>query len=107
MKVKQERTEVNAKLVSRLGFYLDIMNYQEMRPLALEKAQAEKFIQAYEKMKSGLGHVSYTEIARALQISPQEVMQHVKYLHIHSKEWAVRFSSNHHNENVFFKLQRR
>ena len=107
MKVKQERTEVNAKLVSRLGFYLDIMNYQETRSWLLGPAQAEKFIQAYEKMKSSLGHVSYTDIARALQVSPQEVMQHVKYLHIHSKEWHVRFSSNHHNENVFFKLQRR
>ena len=107
MKARQEKTEVEAKLVSRLGFYLDIMNYQETRPLSLGPAQAEKFIQAYEKMKSGLGYVSYTEIARALQVIPQEVMQHVKYLHVHSKRWDLRFSSNHHNENVFFKLVKR
>ena len=107
MKVKQEKREVDAKLVSRLGFYLDIMNYAETRPWSLGPAQAEKFFKAYEKMKSTLGHVSYTDIARALQVSPPEVMQHVKYLHVHSKEWDVRFSSNHHNENVFFKLLRR
>lgn len=107
MKVKQEKREVDAKLVSRLGFYLDIMNYQTTRPWSLDPVQAEKFIAAYEKMKSSLGHVAYTEIARVLQLSPQEVMQHVKYLHVHSKEWDVRFSSNHHNENVFFKLLKR
>jgi len=107
MKAKEERTEAEAKLVSRLGFYLDIMNYQKTRPLSLEPVKAEKFIEAYDKLKSCLGHVSYTEMGRALQASPQEVMQHVKYLHVHSKEWDVRFSSNHHNENVFFKLLKR
>ena len=91
-------------MILRRGFYLDIMNYKETRPLSLGQAQSEKLIEAYEKIKSDLGHVSYTEMARALQVSPQEVMQHVKFLHVHSKEWDVRFSSNRHNENVFFKL---
>ncbi len=104
MKTGQQKTEVNKKLVPRHGFYLDIMNYRATRSLSLDPAQAEKLLEAYEKMKSNLGYVSYTEVAGAIHSTPQQIMQHVKYLHINSKKWGVRFSNNRHNENVFFKL---
>jgi hypothetical protein len=94
-------------MILRRGFYLDIMNYRETLPVSLGQAQSEELVVTYDKIKSDLGHVSYTEMARALQVTPQEVMQHVKYLHVHSKEWEVRFSSNRHNENVYFKLLKR
>jgi hypothetical protein len=105
MKPRQDKTqEVPPQLVQRRGFYLDILKYAETRPVSLDSAQSESFLEAYNRLKSSLGHASYTDVARALGIPPLEVMQHVKYLHIHSKEWEVRFSNNRHNENVFFKL---
>ncbi|MBM3802170.1 MAG: hypothetical protein FJW26_07640 [Acidimicrobiia bacterium] len=104
MKHRQDKPQETPQLVQRRGFYLDIFKYAETRPVALDAAQSKSFLEAYERLKSSLGHASYTEVARALRISPLEVMQHVKYLHIHSREWQVRFSNNRHNENVFFKL---
>ncbi|MCI0421099.1 MAG: hypothetical protein L0387_41005 [Acidobacteria bacterium] len=104
MKPRQDKTQEAPQLVQRRGFYLDILKYAETRSLPLNAAQAELFLEAYSRLKSSLGHASYTEVARALGIPPLEVMQHVKHLHVHSKEWEVRFSNNRHNENVFFKL---
>jgi hypothetical protein len=95
------------QLVQRRGFYLDLMRYSETRPVSLPPALAQRLLEVYERFKSPLGHVSYTEIASALGVTALEVMQHVKYMHIHSREWGVRFSNNRHNENVFFKLLRR
>jgi hypothetical protein len=104
MTPRQEKTESGPQLVQRRGFYLDIMKYAETRPVALNSDQAHRLLEVYDRLKSPLGHVSYTEMARALDITALEVMQHIKHMHIHSKEWDVRFSNNRHNENVFFKL---
>lgn len=104
MKPQQDKAQEAPQLIQRRGFYLDIFKYGETRPLPLDAAKTDSFLEAYHRLKSSLGHASYTEVARALGISPLEVMQHVKHLHIHSKEWEVRFSNNRHNENVFFKL---
>jgi hypothetical protein len=105
MKPRQDKTQdAPPQLIQRRGFYLDIFKYAETRPIPLDAARAVSFLEAYNRLKSSLGHASYTEVARALGIPPLEVMQHVKHLHIHSKEWEVRFSNNRHNENVFFKL---
>ena len=104
MKSRQDKADDALHLVQRRGFYLDIFKYVETSPVSLDGAQSTLFLEAYERLKSSLGHASYTEVARDLRIQPQEVMQHVKYLHIHSKDWEVRFSNNRHNENVFFKL---
>ena len=106
-RAKEGPTERVPKLVQRQGFYLDIMKYKETRETSLQPPQAQRLLEAYEKMKTPLGHLSYSEMARTLGVTPLEVMQHIKYLHIHSKEWSVRFSNNHHNENVFFKLMRK
>jgi hypothetical protein len=107
MKPWQERMESFPQLVQRRGFYLDIMKYAETRPVSLQSAQAQHLLEAYDRLKTPLGHVSYTEMARALGVTALEVMQHVKHMHIHSIEWDVRFLNNHHNENVLFKLLRR
>ena len=105
MKPRQDKTQETApQLIQRRGFYLDIFKYAETSPVSLETVQSDSFLEAYNRLKSSLGHASYTEVARALGITPLETMQHVKHLHIHSKEWEVRFSNNRHNENVFFKL---
>jgi hypothetical protein len=107
MKPCQDKMESVPQLVQRRGFYLDIMKYAETQPVSLPSAQAQDLLEAYNRLKSALGHVSYTEMARALGVTAAEVMQHVKHMHIHSKEWDVRFSNNRHNENVFFKLLRK
>lgn len=107
MKPRQDKTEDPPQLIQRRGFYLDIMKYGDTQPASLEPAQAERLLEVYDRLKSPLGHVSYTEIARALGVTPLQVMQHIKHLHIHSREWDVRFSNNRHNENVFFKLLRK
>ena len=104
MKPRQDKAQDSPQLIQRRGFYLDIFKYAETQPVSLDLVQTERFLEAYNRLKSSLGHASYTEVARALGISPLEVMQHVKHLHIHSKEWEVRFSNNRYNENVFFKL---
>jgi len=104
MKPRQDKTQEAPQLIQRRGFYLDIFKYAETRPVSLDAAQSDLFLEAYNRLRSSLGHASYTEVARAVGILPLEVMQHVKHLHIHSKEWEVRFSNNRHNENVFFKL---
>jgi hypothetical protein len=105
MKPRQDKTqEAPPQLVQRRGFYLDIFKYAETPPVSLEAVQSDSFLEAYNRLKTSLGHASYTEVARVVGITPLEVMQHVKHLHIHSKEWEVRFSNNRHNENVFFKL---
>jgi hypothetical protein len=104
MHPRQQKSEAIPQLVQRRGFYLDILKYADTAPLALNPDQAQCLMEAYDKLKSPLGHVSYTDIARVLGITPLEVMQHVKHMHVHSKEWDVRFSNNRHNENVFFKL---
>jgi hypothetical protein len=104
MHPRQQKTEEGPQLVQRRGFYLDIMKYPDTAPLSLDSDQAQRLIETYERLKSPLGHVSYTDMARALDITPLEVMQHIKHMHVHSKEWDVRFSNNRHNENVFFKL---
>jgi len=105
MKPRQDKTQdAPAQFIQRRGFYLDILKYAETRPLPLDVARSDSFLEAYNRLKSSLGHASYTEVARTLGIPPLDVMQHVKHLHIHSKEWEVRFSNNRHNENVFFKL---
>ena len=103
-RAKEGPKEQVPKLVQRQGFYLDIMKYKETRETPLQPPQAQRLLEAYEKMKTPLGYLSYSEMARALGVTPLEVMQHIKYLHIHSMEWSVRFSNNRHNENVFFKL---
>jgi len=104
MKPRQDKAqEAPPQLIQRRGFYLDILKYAETRPLSLDAARSDSFLEAYNRLKSSLGHASYTEVARTLGIPPLDVMQHVKHLHIHSKEWEVRFSNNRHNENVFFK----
>ena len=107
MTPKQEKSESTPPLVQRRGFYLDLMKYQETRSVSLPHEQGQRLLEVYENLKTQLGYVSYTEMARALSITPLDVMQHVKYMHIHSREWDVRFSNNRHNENVFFKLLRR
>jgi len=104
MKPRQDKPQEPPQLIQRRGFYLDIFKYAETRPVSLDATRSDLFLEAYNRLKSALGHASYTEVARTLGISPLEVMQHVKHLHIHSKEWEVRFSNNRHNENVFFKL---
>ena len=105
MTPRQDKTQEAApQLIQRRGFYLDILKYAETRPVSLNTAQSDSFFEVYNRLKSSLGHASYTEVARTLGIPPLDVMQHVKHLHIHSKEWEVRFSNNRHNENVFFKL---
>jgi hypothetical protein len=105
MKPRQDKTqEAPPQLIQRRGFYLDILKYADTRPVSLGVPQSDLFLEAYNRQKSPLGHASYTEVARTLGIPPLEVMQHVKHLHIHSKQWEVRFSNNRHNENVFFKL---
>jgi hypothetical protein len=105
MKPRQDKTQEAApQLIQRRGFYLDILKYAETRPVSLDAARSDSFLEAYNRLKTSLGHASYTEVARALGIPPLEVMQHVKHLHIHSRKWEVRFSNNRHNENVFFKL---
>ena len=104
MKPARDKIENTPQLVQRRGFYLDLMKYAEIQPVSLEPVQAEQLLKAYDRLKSSLGHLSYTEMARALGVTPLEIMQHVKHMHIHSKEWDVRFSNNRHNENVFFKL---
>ena len=104
MTPRQDKTSEVPQLVQRRGFYLDIFKYAETRPVSLDETQTDLFLQAYTRLKSSLGHASYTEVARALGIPSLQIMQHVKHLHIHSKEWEVRFSNNRHNENVFFKL---
>jgi hypothetical protein len=101
---KQDKIESVPQLVPRRGFYLDVLKYPETRPLPLNNTQSERFLEAYERLKSPLGHASYTEVARALDVTPLEIMQHVKHMHIHSRNWEVRFSNNRYNENVFFKL---
>jgi hypothetical protein len=104
MKPRQNKVQEAPQLVQRRGFYLDILKYAETRPISLDAAQSDLLLETYNRLKSSLGHASYTEVARALGIAPLEVMQHVKHLHINSKKWAVRFSNSRHNENVFFKL---
>jgi len=105
MKPREDKTqETYPQLIQRRGFYLDILKYAETQPVSLDGTRSDSFLEAYNRIKTSLGHASYTDVARALGIPPLEVMQHVKHLHIHSKGWEVRFSNNRHNENVFFKL---
>lgn len=104
MKPKQEKTADVPQFVQRRGFYLDILKYAETLPIPLGAELTSPFLEAYDRLKSSLGHASYTEISRALKVTPLEVMQHVKHMHVHSKEWEVRFLNNRHNENVLFKL---
>ena len=90
--------------VERHGFYQDIMSYKDTPGQSLDPEQSRKFLECFEKLKSTLGYVSYTEMSRALGLTSQQIMQHVKFLHVHSKDWVVHFSCNRNNENVFFKL---
>ena len=93
--------------VERHGFYQDILIYKDTVGQSLDAGQSLEFLDAYERLRSSLGYVSYTDISKVLRVTPQQIMQHVKYLHVHSKEWIVHFSHNRNNENVFFKLVKR
>jgi hypothetical protein len=104
MKPQQDKPQEAPQFIQRRGFYLDILKYAETRPAPLDAAQSGLFLEAYNRLKSPLGHASYTDVARALGLTALEIMQHVKYLHISGREWQVRFSNNRNNENVFFKL---
>ena len=97
-------TRATPVFVERHGFYQDIMIYKDTVSRSLDPRQSEKFLEAYERLKPAIGYVSYTDISRALGLTPQQIMQHVKFLHVHSKEWTVHFSYNLNNDNVFFKL---
>ena len=71
MKPRQDKTqEAPPQLIQRRGFYLDILKYAETRPVSLDSAQSESFLEAYNRLKSSLGHASYTDVARALGIPP-------------------------------------
>ncbi|MEW5975033.1 MAG: hypothetical protein AB1898_04395 [Acidobacteriota bacterium] len=88
----------------RRGFYQDVMNYRDTPAVSLTSDNIAAFLDCYGKVKNSLGYACYTEVSRSLRVEPQAVMRHVKYLHIHSLEWEVRFSNNRNNENVYFKL---
>ena len=93
--------------VERRGFSYDVMVYRDTDGRSLDSEQSRKFLESYERLRSTLGYVSYTDVSREFKVTPLQVMQHVKFLHIQSKEWIVRFSCDRNNENVFFKLLRR
>jgi hypothetical protein len=83
------------------------MIYKDTTSQSLDAGESQRFLESYERLRPTLGYVSYTDISKALRVTPQQIMQHVKFLHVHSKEWIVRFSYNRNNENVFFKLVKR
>ena len=107
MKPSRKDTQPIPLFVERHGFYQDIMIYKDTVNQSLDPQQSQEFLEFYERLRSPIGYVSYTEISKVLRVTPQQIMQHVKFLHIHSKEWIVHFSSNRNNENVFFKLVKR
>ena len=107
MKPSRKDTQPVPAFVERHGFYQDIMNYKDIASISLDAGQSQEFLESYERLKPSLGYVSYTDISKVLRVTPQQIMQHVKFLHVHSKEWVVHFSYNRNNENVFFKLVRR
>jgi hypothetical protein len=93
--------------VQRRGFCYDIMVYKDTDGQSLDPEQSRKFLESYERLRSTLGYVSYTDVSRELKVTPLQVMQHVKFLHVQSKGWLVRFSCDRNNENVLFKLLHR
>ena len=107
MKPGRKDSQPTPLFVERHGFYQDIMSYRDTPGQSLDPEQSQKFLECFEKLKSSLGYASYTEMSRALGVTPQQIMQHVKFLHVHSKDWVVHFSCNRNNENVFFKLIKR
>ena len=107
MKPSQKDGRPIPLFVERHGFYQDIMIYRDTVGQSLDMEQSHRFLESYEKVKSTIGYASYTDVSRALGVTPQQIMQHVKFLHVHSKKWVVHFSCNRNNENVFFKLVKR
>ena len=107
MKPSRNDTARIPTFVERRGFSYDIMVYRDTNGQSLDPEQSRKFLESYERLTSTLGYVSYTDVSRELKVTPLQVMQHVKFLHVQSKEWLVRFSCDRNNENVFFKLVHR
>jgi hypothetical protein len=90
--------------VERHGFCYDIMVYSDTVGKSLDPEQSRRFLESYERLNTTSGYVSYTDISRELKVTPLQVMQHVKFLHVQSQEWLVRFCFDRNNENVLFKL---
>ena len=107
MKPGQNDTAKTPTFVERRGFCYDIMVYSETVGQSLDPEHSRRFLESYERLETTLGYVSYTDISRELEATPLQVMQHVKFLHVQSKEWLVRFSYDRNNENVLFKLLHR
>jgi hypothetical protein len=103
---RNDHTRIHA-FIERRGFCYDIMVYKDTVGRSLDPELSRIFLTTYERLRSTLGYVSYTDLSRELKVTPQQVMQHVKFLHIQSKEWLVRFSYDRNNENVLFKLLHR
>lgn len=93
--------------VERRGFCFDIMVYRDTVGQSLDPEQSRRFIESYERLNTTSGYVSYTDMSRELKVTPLQVMQHVKFLHVQSQEWLVRFCFDRNNENVLFKLLHR
>ena len=104
MKPGRKDTARSPTFIERRGFCYDIMVYSDTDGQSLDPEQSRKFLESYQQLRSSLGYVSYTDVSRELKVTPLEVMQHVKFLHVHSKDWLVRFSYDRNNENVLFKL---
>jgi hypothetical protein len=107
MKPDRNDTARIPTFVERRGFYHDIMVYKDTVGQSLDPEQSRKFLESYERLRSTLGYASYTDVSRELKVTPLQVMQHVKFLHVQSKEWIVRFCCDRNNENVLFKLLHR
>jgi hypothetical protein len=103
----QKDTTRIPKFVERRAFCYDIMVYRDTVGKSLDPEQSRKFLESYERLSSTVGYVSYTDVSKELKVTPLEVMQHVKFLHVQAKGWLVRFSCDRNNENVFFKLLNR
>ena len=104
MKPRRNDTASIPPFVERRGFCYDIMVYGDTVGQSLDPEQSRKFLGSYERLNTTSGYVSYTDVSRELKVTPLQVMQHVKFLHVQSKEWLVRFSCDRNNENVLFKL---
>jgi hypothetical protein len=107
MKPDRNDTARIPTFVERHGFYHDIMVYKDTVGQSLDPEQSRKFLESYERLRSTLGYASYTDVSRELKVTPLQVMEHVKFLHVQSKEWIVRFCCDRNNENVLFKLLHR
>ena len=90
MKPGRNDTASIPAFVERRGFCYDIMAYKDTDAQSLDPEQSRKFLESYERLRSTLGYVSYTDVSRELgnaatshatcQVSPYPIQRVVSPL---------------------------